>query len=58
MFQLNKMILSYIILKTTIITVHDHNLYVPLITKPSRAIAILPNNMYTGKTRYSVNKIK
>jgi hypothetical protein len=41
MFQLNKTILSCIIIKPTIITMHDHNSYVPLIPKPSRVIASL-----------------
>jgi hypothetical protein len=43
MFQLNKMILSGIIIKSTIITMHDHNSYISLVQKPRRAIAVLPN---------------
>jgi hypothetical protein len=45
MFQLNKIVLSCIIIKPIIIKKHDHNSHVTLIPKPSRAIVILPNNM-------------
>jgi hypothetical protein len=56
MFQLNKMILSCIMIKPTIITMHDHNPYVSLIPKPSRVIASLCNIKQPGETRYRENK--
>jgi hypothetical protein len=49
MFQLNKIILSCIIIKPTIIIVHDQNSDIILIPQPVRTIAILPNNSFVCK---------
>jgi hypothetical protein len=46
---INTIILSSAINNPAILIKHDHNLDIILISKPGRAIAILPNNSFVFK---------